>query len=625
MLWGIFLSIALFSGCAGKVGVRPVELDKRFEDMNRSALNSDSLSEQTQMFLRQRDLVETWKKEPDKVLEQGEQLLKEKPEPDTLFSMMELCFLRAKNAAPLSMDAFKLYLSSAFYAYTYLFDDEIGLMPSAYHPNSRLACDFYNRSLAGCLIIYRDKGMRYGEDFRVPMLRGEVAVTLGRQETDWDPREIRQFHVAYEFEPQGLENHVKSYGIGVPIIAIRVPQPAEQLDETDRFLPKLRQTYAVTALLRFVGTKKEGGKPLVRAEFDLYDPMDSHMVEIGDRDAPLETDFTTPLAYMIERSSVPSGMTGLLRAESWEDRKGLHMLQHYDPNKIPVVFVHGLMSSPETWLSMFNNLLADTRIRQNYQFWFFMYPTGNPISYSASTLRDSLEEARQIFDPGNDNPAFNRMVLVGHSMGGLLSKLMIIESGEDLWNETIGVPFEEIDLTEEQRAFVKRVFFFKPLPFVSRVIFIAVPHKGSYWADRRIGRLGAYMVRLPVTLIKKSFGIFTALAKNEDLNTRFKLENIPTGIDGLRPESPFVILTNEAALPAIPYHSIIGNQDEADTPGGSDGVVPYESSHLNGALSEKIVRSGHSAHRHPLAILEVKRILRQHLEEMGRQEMISQQ
>jgi hypothetical protein len=203
-------------------------------------------------------------------------------------------------------------------------------------------------------------------------------------------------------------------------------------------------------------------------------------------------------------------------------------------------------------------------------------------------------------------------------MGGLLSKLMIMESGEGLWDEIMGVPFEEIELTEDQRSYAETVFFFEPLPFVSRVIFIAVPHKGSYWADRRIGRLGAYLVKLPFTFVKKSFGLFTALAKNENLKTKLKLERIPTGIDGLRPESPFVIITNQVDLSGIPFHSIIGNQEEADTPGGSDGVVPYESSHMDGARSEKIVRSGHSAHRHPLAILEVERILGRHLDEMGR-------
>ena len=610
----------LLSGCAGKVGVKPVSLNKRFEDMNRSALNSDSLSEQTQMFLRQHDLVETWRKRPDSVLEEGERFLREKPKRETLFCMMELCFLRAKKSAPSSMDAFKFYLSAAYYAYAYLFDDEMGSTPSAYNPHSRLACDFYNRSLAGCLVLYRDKGMRYQKDFRAPMLRGQVAVTLGRRETDWDPLEIRHFYIAYEFEPLGLENHVKSYGIGVPIIAIRVPQSSEQQAASDRFLSKLRQTYAVTALLRFTGSTNEGGTPLIRAEFDIYDPMDRHMVDIGDRNVPLETDFTTPLAYMIENASMPGGISGLLRGESWEDRQGLHMLQPYDPNKIPVVFVHGLMSSPETWLSMFNSLLADTRIRQSYQFWFFMYPTGNPIAYSANMLRESLKEAQEIFDPEKSNPNFNRMVLVGHSMGGLLSKMMIMEGGEELWNKTIGVPFDEIELTEEQHAYLKRIFFFEPLPFVSRVIFISVPHRGSYWADRSIGRLGAYLVKLPVTLVKKSFGILTALAKNEKLKTKLQLDKISTGIDGLRPESSFVIITNKADLSAIPFHSIIGNQEAADTPGGSDGVVPYESSHLDDALSEKIVRSGHSAHRHPLAILEVTRILEQHLDETGKQE-----
>ena len=314
----VLLAFGLLSGCAPKVGVRPVKLDKRFEDMNRNALNSDSLSEQTSMFLRKRNLVEAWKKSPGLVLEQVDRLLQENPDTATMFSMMELCFLRARESAPLSMEAFQFYLSSAYYAYTYLFDPEIDLMPSPYDPHSRLACDFYNRSLAGCLVIYRDQRMRFGKDLHLSMLRGRVAVTPGRQETGWDLREIEDFHVAYEFEPLGLENHVKAYGIGVPVIAIRAPHASGQQSKAEQFLPKLRQTLPATVLLRFEGGISEPGAQLFQARLDLYDPMDSDMVEIGDRQAPLETDFTTPLAYAVEKSSMPKGITGLLRGESWE-------------------------------------------------------------------------------------------------------------------------------------------------------------------------------------------------------------------------------------------------------------------------------------------------------------------
>jgi hypothetical protein len=81
----------------------------------------------------------------------------------------------------------------------------------------------------------------------------------------------------------------------------------------------------------------------------------------------------------------------------------------------------------------------------------------------------------------------------------------------------------------------------------------------------------------------------------------------------LRANSP--LLKSILALPmrpGVPYHSVIGDQGRGDTPDSSDGVVPYWSSHLTGAASEKIVPSGHGAHENPQGIAELARILRLH-------------
>jgi len=620
-LSAIIVWMVLLTGCATTIGVRQVDLDDRFENMGRSALTSDSLSERTTMFLRQRDLTEAWEEEPLATLERLDQDVQKQLDRDMLFALTELCFYQAKKAPKLSDEAARLYLTCAYYAYTYLFDDKAGHVLSPYNPYSRLACDFYNRSFAGYLLHFREGGLRYKENMRLPFLRGQVTVKKGRFEMKWRPRDFDRIYISYEFEPEGLDNHIKTYGVGVPIIAVRIPEAVEKRKGQDRFLPEVQQTYAATALLRFITPedKDKSSDRIYTAELDLYDPMKTHEIHIGDRVVSLETDFTTPLAYMVGHSQMPGGISGLFKVASWENQKGLHMLQPYEPNKIPLVFVHGLMSSPQTWLKMFNNLLADTRIREKYQFWFFMYPTGNPILYSASILRESLKEARQVFDPEGDDSAFDDMVLVGHSMGGLLSKYMILNSGDEIWEEISDVPFSDLDLTPDQRRFAERMFFFEPLPFVSRVVFIATPHRGSEWASGRIGRWGASLVKLPFTLVNNTYGVFKAIAQDEQGRLKMKLERMPTGVDGLKPDSPFVRVSEQIPLPDnIPYHSIIGNDEAGDTPGGTDGIVPYESSHLDDAVSEKIVRSGHSAHNHPLAIQEVRRILHEHLDAVNK-------
>jgi pimeloyl-ACP methyl ester carboxylesterase len=309
----------------------------------------------------------------------------------------------------------------------------------------------------------------------------------------------------------------------------------------------------------------------------------------------------------------------MLDAKALADQKGLYLGQPYQRGKIPIVFVHGLMSSPLAWLEMINDLMENPQIRQRYQFWFFLYPTGNPILFSASVLRDSLLEARQVFDPEGKDPAFDQMVLVGHSMGGLLAKMVVQQSDDLLWKVASDRAIEHLGITVEQRAFLERMLFFEPLPFVSRIVFIAVPHRGSKLVRKPIVERATSLVKPAANLVRLTADVIMALVEDADTAEDLLAKHMPTGIGDLRPDNP--VLQTIAELPMDPdvtYHSIIGNHLAADTPGGTDTVVPYESSHLEGAASERIVQSDHSAQTHPLAILEVKRILLEHLATIDR-------
>jgi hypothetical protein len=117
-------------------------------------------------------------------------------------------------------------------------------------------------------------------------------------------------------------------------------------------------------------------------------------------------------------------------------------------------------------------LLSDPRIRDNFEFWFFTYDTGNPIAYSAARLRNALRAAVQRFDPDGKDPAMPQMVLMGHSQGGLLVKLMVVNTGTKFWDNVSTVPLEKLQLSEESRQLLQESLFVEPLPFVSRVIFL---------------------------------------------------------------------------------------------------------------------------------------------------------
>jgi pimeloyl-ACP methyl ester carboxylesterase len=167
---------------------------------------------------------------------------------------------------------------------------------------------------------------------------------------------------------------------------------------------------------------------------------------------------------------------------------GLFMLQPYRPGQIPVVLVHGTASSPVRWAELINELGGDPRIREQFQIWFFLYDTGNPIGYSAGRLRAALTATVQQLDPEGTDPALRRMVVIGHSQGGLLTKFTAIDSGTQFWDRISKKPFEEIQISPETRALLQQSVFFTPLPFVERVVFVATPHRGAIMAGQRLAR-----------------------------------------------------------------------------------------------------------------------------------------
>lgn len=353
----------------------------------------------------------------------------------------------------------------------------------------------------------------------------------------------------------------------------------------------------------------------------LLDPFKLDSVNISGAEYPIEADYSASFGVLI-RDVRPGQyvLDALLNAGNHINKIKLTFLQPYDPNKIPVVLVHGLYSSPATYIQMLNDLMGVEAIRRKYQFWAFSYPTGLPIIESSTRLREALLDTQKKFDPSGTSKTFNQMVLVGHSMGGILSRTMVVENSDKLWNAFFTVPPDKLNLTPEERAYVDRIGIFKALPFVSRIILIAAPLRGSTIAQFSIvGRLTRWLVSLPVSMVSRRQ---TVLSKNKEyLNPDLRSDDFisvaRTSVDNLRADSPVLAgYINTPISPHVKYHSIIGIEDAKEGPGSSDGLVKYESSHLDGAASEKLIPAGHVCLEHPQTIAEVRRILLQHLDEL---------
>jgi pimeloyl-ACP methyl ester carboxylesterase len=329
----------------------------------------------------------------------------------------------------------------------------------------------------------------------------------------------------------------------------------------------------------------------------------------------LASDLTTPIAHQLIRSPLTQlAWGGLLRPEAYTSWLGVFMDGPYQPGKIPLLFIHGLWSSPDVWLVMANRLQADPILRARYQFWFAYYPTGAPLMVSAGRLRRSLHDLRAVIDPQGRDPALNRMVVVGHSLGGVLSKQLIQSSGRQVERALLTVPFEQVAMAPATRRLLSEFLYFEPEPSVGRAIFIAAPHRGSNTANQFIGRLGSMLVRRPGDLAAVHAEVLSANGPAV-LHPAYR-DRPPSSIDNLTWDSPVLkTLSSLPIAPGVPYHSVVANLlPDASPRYWTDGVVQYESAHLDGASSELMIRHHHFVTETLEAAVEVRRILMLHLE-----------
>jgi pimeloyl-ACP methyl ester carboxylesterase len=294
-----------------------------------------------------------------------------------------------------------------------------------------------------------------------------------------------------------------------------------------------------------------------------------------------------------------------------QDPGRLDTRRPYERGKIPVVFIHGLWGSPRNWDRMIEDLEADPALRSRFQFWAVTYASGDSIPYSAHLLRQSLRRARRVFDPEGTDVAFDRMVIVGHSLGGILAKMMVQRSGPQLWQTVCSRPIDQVIGPPEECQLLRQAFFYEPVPEVRRVIFIATPHRGSPLASGRLRELGTQLCWRP-NRFRHAHEVI--LSKNRpDLFAQGFRDRLPTSAGELAPQHPLLLKLCDLGIDApVRSHSVIADLHEPPKSNGTDGIVPYSSSHLDGVASELVVHGLHICLNHPAVIEEVRRILKEH-------------
>jgi pimeloyl-ACP methyl ester carboxylesterase len=410
---------------------------------------------------------------------------------------------------------------------------------------------------------------------------------------------------AADFEVRKLKHHMRS-GAGAPLTALRENRHRTQIEN---YFPPEVISRALTAIAR-PGAVRGGAREV---QIELLCPVAHPTVVVNGRCQPLAADFTVPWAAALARAGKLNQSRVLdMLTPTPKRQPQIYLMEPYDPDREPLIMIHGLLSTPLVWAGLSNELWADEAIRSRYQIWHFLYNTSAPALYATRQLRNRLRDLRQLLDPEGDDAAMQRTTLLTHSMGGLVGKALALRPGDAFWKAAFKVPHASLKLSAADKKTLEDAFEWEPDRTIHRIIFIAVPHRGSDFADNFIGRIGRWVTMPPQPfqafyerISATNPGVFTSAY--EDLG-RGRLDSV----NSLSPRQPTLHILAELpyARPVRTY-SIIGTRGK---PGpleqSSDGLVPYASSHIGGVESETIVPAGHSAVDHPQTVSEIRRILK---------------
>lgn len=604
-----FVAVVLATtfGCAAAVRVHRADSRSVDRELTRSVTTTGELSQDTHNMLHRWGLLDAYAEHPDDVIDFLHRALVDGREGrDAAFALAELSFQHAERGHKGPQERWRRtghYLAAAIYAYAFLFPDDPKDVPNRFDPRVRRAANLYNRGFTLGLPSTDDRSVAIaGGTTTLPF--GKIDIAFDEARLRWGDRRLENFVPAAEIKVHGLTERYRRSGLGVPLAAKTAPLDASK--EPEDFIDPATRV-PVTAILRIPTPRKQLGETRLRASLELYDATITEDITIDGRVVPLEVEPTAAFAYMLAEQKFWDFELKSLLGTTMLGKESMRLtaVQPWRRGRIPVVLVHGTGSSPGRWADMVNDLMDDPVIRERFQFWFFTYDSGNPILYSAGGLRDLLTDAVNRLDPEATDPALRRMVVIGHSQGGLLTKLTAVDSGDKLWG--FRTKLDDLLVSEKTRELLRRLAFVKPLPFVKRVVFVATPHHGSYVAGNWMAHQFARLIAMPSKILDAG----AELAKGSPDLANWR---VPSAVDNMTPNHPFV-----RALGPMPIaegttcHSIVAVKSDPPYDDGTDGVVRYESAHRTDCASEVVVRSPHSCQSNPATIAEVRRILLVHL------------
>ncbi len=501
-------------------------------------------------------------------------------------------------------EATALFLEATILAWQAVYETST----AASSPHERVGV-LYHDSLRGLIESAQQFGQidpRHG--IRLDAVGLDAPIPIRYHAFPWQPKDFHEWIPVRDYEDEHLPQKHSWDGWGVPLIMVRQPSAS------DRFMTTALP-FSATVLLRPSSATKSGAEqPGSGHVLEVFNPLVVQSLPRNAKDtSPLARDLTAPIVWL--RQNSPHLQTEAFLHPDQIRRSGqLIQLEPYQADKIPVVFVHGLLSDPLTWAGLINELRAHDWFNQRFQVWVYGYSTGRPFLRSAADFRHQWAAACTEFGGSEPDAAFQHAVIIGHSMGGLISKLQIAHSDDLLWESFADRPLDSLVADTMTREYLDNLFFFEPMPFIERAIFLGTPHGGSPIARESMGRFASHLVDRSHEF-SEAYAMF--LEQNRGAIKPFFARRLPTSVDLLEPEDPCLQAMRQLRVPDhIRLHSIIGTGRRMLIGGRADGVVPVESARHAGVESELLVAATHRRiQNHPETVQEILRILTLHLEE----------
>ena len=520
--------------------------------------------------------------------------------------MIELCINEAQNCSD-SDEAIKYWLTACYLSYRYLYNDESNPPnKNLIIPDNGIVQKYYNYTLYKIFNYLQNNNLINSSDFQINVVSGSVKFNKPVNTMPWKLDTFKQFGLCYNYKPIGFNETIFDLGAGLPIFGI--PSTNDYFEPVEKWVKVIKYLYPCNFALKFDDINAKDNKFSVTPYyFDFYRNVHA---EIEKNKIMLSNCYTSVIGKFVQ--DYPSDTEALYffnpGTMAKDNVEGIYMLEPFNKKKIPILFIHGLISDPQSMAQIVNTLMQSNIIRENFQFWFYFYPTGQAIIIDTFILRKVLQKMYNKYNKNNDTK-FNEMVVVGYSLGGLIAQLLIQDSeGDKLEKQVFFTELKKLNISKNHKNLIENMLNFKPLPFVKETIFISTPHHGAEMASWVSAQIMGDLVTSPSEYYEEYKRSLMFISKF----TREHNASIISGnsLDNLSPSGPFMKLTKKLPYSKnVKIHSIIGDLKQAGNIGGTDGVVPYASSHLDNAESETVIKSNHHAIYKPACAKKIFMIL----------------